>query len=284
MRLGLGTAQFGTDYGVSNVTGRTPQSEVRNILDVAAAGGIEVVDTAVAYGDAEAVLGRALAEGPSTFRIVTKLPPGATADKADAQVRASLSRLHVDSVAGLLAHRPADLLGPDGARLWRQLERARDAGLVERIGASVYTGEEIDALLQRFPIQLIQAPANVFDQRLLASGRLHHLRETGVEVHLRSAFLQGLLLMDPEGTPARFEEWRPMLRAYHRWAQEHGWTPLQAAVGFAFGLPADIVIVGVNDAAQLSEIVAAARPLDPVEFAQWASRDTALVDPSTWRS
>jgi aryl-alcohol dehydrogenase-like predicted oxidoreductase len=100
---------------------------------------------------------------------------------------------------------------------------------------------------------------------------------------VRSAFLQGLLLMDPAEAPPRFEPWRATMRSYHEWVRGRGLTPIQAALGFALGLPADKVIVGVNDAAQLEEIVADATPLPLEEFAQWASDETALVDPSTWR-
>lgn len=283
MRLGLGTVQFGLDYGVSNAAGRTPEDEVAHILGLAASSGIEVIDTAAAYGESEAVLGRALCGANARFKIVTKLASGvAGPDEAEASLRTSLDRLGVPSVAGLLVHRPADLLGPDGSALWERMASLRDAGLVGRIGASVYSGSETDVLMEHFPLELVQAPANAFDQRLLASGHLARLRSAGVEVHLRSAFLQGLLLMEPEGVPERFEQWRAKLRAYHEWVRERGWTPLRAALGFALGLPGDVVIVGVNSAAQLEGIVAVAAPLPLEEFAQWASDEAGFVDPSAW--
>src|ERR1700720_3931908 len=104
MKLGLGTAQFGLDYGVTNTGGKVAEWHVRTILDTAAARGIQLLGTAAGYGAAEAVIGRTLA-GPDEFRIVTKAGPGEFAQ--------SLTRLRVKRVYGLLAHSPSDLIGPD---------------------------------------------------------------------------------------------------------------------------------------------------------------------------
>jgi aryl-alcohol dehydrogenase-like predicted oxidoreductase len=282
MMIGLGSVQFGTDYGVSNASGRTSELEVGRILRLAAESGVEILDTAAAYGDSEAVIGRSLAAAGLRFSIITKLPPGVAAHEAEASTLRSLDRLGVPSIAGLMVHRGSDLLTTGGRKLWKRMERLRDAGLVGKIGVSIYLGTEVDMLLDRFPLELVQAPANVFDQRLLASGHLERLRDAGVEVHLRSAFLQGLLLADPESVRARFGPWRQTLLSYREWTRERGESPLEAALGFALGLPAHTVVIGVNNESQLKEVLSAAMPLPSGEFARWASDDPALVDPSTW--
>ena len=73
MKLGLGTVQFGMNYGMSNLRGRTPPAEVDHILRLAADNGVQVLDTAAVYGDSEVVLGKLLAPDHD-FRIVTKIP------------------------------------------------------------------------------------------------------------------------------------------------------------------------------------------------------------------
>jgi aryl-alcohol dehydrogenase-like predicted oxidoreductase len=208
MQLGLGTVQFGGDYGVSNPGGRTPPDEVARILALAEREDIGLLDTAALYGDSEAVLGGALRRGHK-FRIVSKTLKfdAARISQADASaLRAgfenSLRRLRQDRLYGLLVHAAADLLRPGGELLWAALNELKREGLVEKIGVSVYTGEDIEAILLRFRPDLVQLPLSVLDQRLIAGGQLARLKAQAVEIHARSIFLQGLLLMEDAELPS----------------------------------------------------------------------------------
>jgi aryl-alcohol dehydrogenase-like predicted oxidoreductase len=295
MRIGLGTAQFGLDYGISNRSGRVTPDEGRRILALAATAGVRVIDTAAAYGDAEARLGRWLAKD-HPFSIVTKLsrpssepssgpPATSTAGGVVDALHRSLERLRTTRVHGLLAHDPADLLGPDGGELWRAMETLRDAGAVDRIGASVHSAREIDALLERYPLELVQVPLNVLDQRLVRSGHLAQLKAAGVEVHARSAFLQGLLLMDPAGhTDRHFDPARGAIGAFQSAARATGRSPLQAAVAYALSVPeVDVAVFGVTRADELAEILSAeATPLPQDWFAPFALEDERILNPSMW--
>ncbi|WP_193366497.1 aldo/keto reductase, partial [Inquilinus limosus] len=139
--LGLGTAQFGLDYGIANDRGICPPEDVAAILDIAAASGIGVLDTAPAYGTAEQVLGQVL-PAAHRFRIVTKTPHLGGLRHADDIARAvrdafaaSRTKLRRDRLAGLLTHNANDLLRPGGAALWAAMAALKRAGEVERIGA-----------------------------------------------------------------------------------------------------------------------------------------------------
>ena len=291
MKIGLGTAQFGLDYGISNRSGQVDEGEIREIIAVAERAGVRVVDTAAAYGDAQGRLGRALAPDHE-FRIVTKLPrlPEELATAAtNAWIRdafaASLGRLRATAVYGLLAHHVGDLLGPRGPQVWSVLESLRSDGLVEKIGASIYTAHDLDSLLERYPLQLVQVPLNVFDQRLVESGHLARLKTAGIEVHARSIFLQGLLLMDTDALgDGYFDPTRAPLAAFRSAASDAGCTPLQAAVCFAMSVDeVDAAVVGVTDAAQFAEIIAAATPtLARDWFRPFALDDERILDPSRW--
>jgi len=290
MKIGLGTAQLGLDYGISNPDGKTPLEEAGRILATAAREGIRVIDTAPSYGDSEQVLGQIL---PSRcgFDVVTKTPvfrkdriTGQDAALLEETFRRSLRHLGVASVYGLLAHHADDLLADGGDRLVERMRLLKSEGKVARIGASVYTARQIDAILERYDVDTVQVPVSVLDQRLIASGHLARLKERGVEVHARSAFLQGLLLMEPDRLPPHFHEVRGHLRAFHREARLRGFSPLQAAIGFLAGVPEiDVVIAGVNDHLQLEEICRAARPIPTEGFAGFAISDPAILNPSEWR-
>lgn len=295
-RLGLGTAQFGLAYGIANASGRTPEPEVRAIVARAREAGVQTLDTAPRYGDAERVLGRLGAE-LAEFRIVTKTAAhvaaedvagegSARADIGPALERAldaSLADLGLRSVHGLLEHRASALLGAGGDVVWSAMQRARESGRVARIGASVYSPEELDALLERFELDLVQLPLNVLDRRFVARGRMERLQDLGVEVHSRSVFLQGALLAPPS-VSARVGGLAERVERFHARCAAQGWTPLAAALAGAIATPTiAAVLVGVEDVRQLNEILAAeVEQVDPGAFADLRCDDPAIVDPSRW--
>jgi aryl-alcohol dehydrogenase-like predicted oxidoreductase len=286
-RIALGTAQFGAAYGIANASGQVSLESARAILAMARAAGVDTLDTAALYGASEATLGQI---GVADFLVVTKLPGlsddcGNVGDWVRAATRASLRRLNVANLHGLLLHRPADLLGANGEALFAALLALKSEGLVAKIGYSVYSPDEFDALVKRFRPDLVQAPYNVFDRRLEASGWLSRLRDIGAEVHTRSAFLQGLLLFPRGGWPKKFQPWRDLLENWHDWCSMRGVMPMQAALAHALGLKGvDRVVVGVDSAPQWQEVVEVSYGSGANVAAGIQSSDDALINPSRWNA
>lgn len=291
MELGLGTVQFGLDYGVSNQQGRPPDHEIGRILQLAKDSGVRVLDTAPAYGEAEELLGRC-PHLKDSFRVVTKtLPLGESRGTLDAPRRVregferSLERLRLPAVDGLLVHHATDLLGPGGEEIFDVLDRLRRDGLARKIGLSVYNGMDIDAALARYDFDLIQVPMNVLDQRLVRDGQLVRLTAKGVEIHVRSVFLQGLLLMDPATAPAYFEPIRSQLTAWRFTLEERGLTPIQGALAYIRSLQGvSVVLVGVDNGAQLASNIAdfAMADISGLDFAPFALDDERFLNPGKW--
>ena len=291
MKLALGTAQFGMQYGITNRTGQLTQEQTAVVLALAYAQGISVLDTAMAYGDAEARLG---STGVQHFQVVTKLPPISLvlpAEMTDAgawakgQFAASLKRLGLSRVYGLLLHRPADLLGQHGEVLLRAMQDLQDQGLVEKLGISVYSPNELEPLLKLAQWDLVQAPLNLIDRRLQTTGWLHRLKDSGIEVHTRSAFLQGLLLNHASSLPSQFSEWLDLWRAWDQWQLATGCSALAASLAYPMSLPeVDRVVVGVEGSGQLLGILAALRAPVPRGWPRIDSDDGNLINPSTWGS
>lgn len=292
MKLGLGTAQFGLDYGVSNKRGKTPSIEVKRILALAVERGIELLDTAALYGESEAAIGNALSPH-YRFRIVTKTPVFkrrslAVEDGKNlvASFYRSLDYLRQDRLYGLLVHDPDDLLVPDGAYLIEAMQQLVAKGLVQKIGVSVYTGEQIDRVLAIFRPDIVQLPVNLFDQRLIESGHLVKLKNLNIEIHARSLFLQGLLLMEPTDVPAYFSPIREHFALYSRFLESNGLTKLQAALLFVRQqVEIDFAIVGVTCASELSDIIAASDTIcfRSLEMSDLHVRDEAMITPSLWK-
>jgi aryl-alcohol dehydrogenase-like predicted oxidoreductase len=282
VKLALGTVQFGFNYGIANTSGQVPPEEIAAILDTARAVGIDTIDTAIAYGDSEARLGIA---GLAGFRVISKLPPlNGDVGSVPALVDASLQRLGRTLLDGLMLHRSADLAGSSGAEVYKLMVALKASGTVSKIGVSIYDPEELATVVGRYPIDLVQAPFNVFDRRLAQSGWLDRLKAENVEVHTRSAFLQGLLLMSPGDRPGKFARWDEIFARWEKWIATSGLTRLEAALGFACGQDGvDRVVVGVDSNRQFIGVVGASRASIPHAPTFLAEDEPMLTNPANWQ-
>ena len=286
MKLTLGTAQFGLDYGVANAIGKVDKEETLEILTFAKQAGINTLDTAIGYGDSEKRLGQA---GIGSWNIITKLPE-VNVEHSDinfwvnSQINNSLLRLNVLSVYGILLHRPLQLLEKNGSQLWNSLKGLKERSITKKIGFSVYNPEELDKLWQAgFIPDIVQAPYNVFDQRLKDSGWLSKLNDNKVEVHTRSVFLQGLLLMPSDKRPKYFSKWNNLFNEWDLWLKTNNISGLEAALNFALSeYLIDKIIVGVDNKTQLSEVISASKKYTLCVPKILNTTDEKLINPSLW--
>ncbi len=287
MKIALGTVQFGLDYGIANKSGQVSQAAAESILRGARQHGVDTIDTAIAYGESETILG---AIGISDFKIVTKLP-SIPVDCRDVggwvyqQCLSSLDRMQVNSIDGLLLHRSEELVSPSSNELIKAFQCLKDDGLVKKVGVSIYSPSELETVTQVCDIDIVQAPFNVFDRRLLTSGWLHKLNEDGIEVHTRSVFLQGLLLMHELMIPSKFSRWRHLWRSWYDWLDKSSISALQVCLAFVHEFPEiDKVVIGVDSVQQFNQIMDAAVPAYQLDFPEITCEDELLINPSNWNS
>ena len=290
MKLALGTVQFGLDYGVSNYNGKTIDDQALKILNYAWHNGIDTLDTARTYGDSEKIIGRV--SNKYKWNIITKTPSftGEEISKEqlkllDTSFNKSLSDLHRESVDTLLVHSADDLLKPGGIKLFEKITRLKESGLINNIGVSVYNYKQIDYLLDHYKVDIIQLPINILDQRLIRSGHLKKIKKYGVEIHARSVFLQGLLLMSIDNIPPYFFPIKKKLENFIKKTKELSMSRLELALAFVQSIDEiDKVIVGVNTLEQLSEVINASRTqIRFSEFSDLAVDNQDFIDPTRWR-
>ena len=288
----LGTAQFGMAYGITNSAGQVPEEAVSPLLLQAQKDGIRWLDTAQAYGNAEGVLGRQL-PAAHRFRLISKLPAqpqskfsAQDADAWEQAVRSSCRRLGVRGLDALLLHAPGDLAKPGGQHLETWLLDLRKRGVVQRIGLSIYSADDLDGVNPAL-LDLVQLPLSLFDQRLLQDGTLARLRARGTAIHARSVYLQGLLL-----TPAgRWPSWasqeaRSHQKALETLAEQRGCRLIDLALGFVREQAnLETAVLGVCDQQELSELCqswSTTSPWAKGEWRTWALEDPVILDPRRW--
>ena len=286
-RLALGTVQFGLPYGIANQSGQVSLEGAKKIIDFARLFGVDTLDTAIAYGESESSLGDVGIEG---FKVITKLPalPENIVDVSRwvrDQIHASLQRLNATEVYGVLLHHSQQLLDPKGKDVFETLGQLKAEGLVQKIGVSIYAPSELDYIMNAFQIDLIQAPYSLIDRRLQSSGWMHKLNDAGVELHTRSAFLQGLLLMPINVIPEKFKHWLPLFSTWHSWLRDNNISPVQACIGFVQAHPQITkVVVGVQTMEQLEQLIQVDKRLPNTGYPDIDCFDNDLINPSNWNT
>lgn len=287
-RLALGTVQFGQNYGVANSRGQVDLDEASRMIDFARKVGINTLDTAIAYGSAEEVLGRL---NVSDFCLISKLPAiddtlVSVSDWVAKQVDASLSRLRISRLYGLMLHAPDDLLGNNSKELIKATVRLKEAGVVSRLGVSVYSPGQLNKIIDLFPVDMVQIPFNVFDRRFEDSGWLNRLAKNNIEIHSRSAFLQGLLLLPPGEVPSKFVRHSAQMASWYNWLESDHVDvrdPLTACIAHVASYGnINRIVVGADCLQHLQEIVGVTNKPPVRAPSALASSSLELINPALW--
>jgi aryl-alcohol dehydrogenase-like predicted oxidoreductase len=283
-KLGLGSAQFPLDEAPGATRGRPGAELVKDILQSAARAQLSVFDVAGRAPSNEAVLGK-LMPRPMPFRLaVSTVRADKGPEVVELELIAAMRRLGVESVDTILVPSASDLFGVHGAALWTRLQRLKDQGLCAKIGIAVFASDDPVGLARRFRPDIVQAPASLLDQRLLVNGNLAEIAGLGIEVHLRSIFLNGLLFLPPDRVPSQLKGAAGRISRARRLIAEGRSDPLQAALGFALSRPeAAAVLVGVTSPAELNAVVAAASSPPPdLDWDDMALDDPSALDQRSW--
>ena len=194
-KLIIGTANFGSNYGVNYRKQNLNYKKISEIIKIIKINKINYIDTARSYKNTEQLLGKF---DLKNFKVITKIknidPKSESMESIKNQVFKSLQCMKINKIYGLLIHNPEEMKKKSGFKIYKSLKILKKRGLVKKIGYSINSPSDLDNLYKKFKPDLIQVPLNVFDQRILETGWLKKLQKDKVEIHVRSIFLQGLLL------------------------------------------------------------------------------------------
>ena len=282
-RIVLGGAQLGLPYGILNGGETLSREEVARILDTAVDHGIDSIDTAIAYGQSESVIGET---AQNRFNIISKLPPlpsevSNVSEWVHMQVDASLARLNCKSLDALLLHRPQDLVEQHGAELYAAINSLKIKKIIQRFGISIYAPDELEGIIGKFDIDVVQAPLNVFDRRIL--GVIDQLTARNIEVHVRSVFLQGVLIASPKDRPQRFQPWSEHFSRFDTWVLSTGVSAMACCLAFALQQTGVAkLVIGTTSAESLAEIMNSVPNMYLEVPADLQSSSEKLIDPRVW--
>ena len=286
-KLALGSANFGLNYGIKNNTGKISHEELENILSEAELSGIKLIDTAQAYGDSESRIGSLCSEG--RFELVTKIGVDIEKDypnnNVDRLVKTSCKRLNLSRLYAVMLHRPQVLLGDYGSMIISELQILKEQNVISKVGVSIYSPEILKEISKLLQLDIVQVPFNIFDQQIMSSGWSDRLKDNGIEIHTRSAFLQGLLLMNQSSLPKFFyRNWTDHFNSWYDFLKSSGNDPLTAALTFVLKQEwIDKVVVGVDNASQLKNLTKIENRMDQIQYPQLECNDTNLINPSKWK-
>lgn len=277
MRIALGTVQWGMNYGISNINGIPDNNELKNIFLKMDKVRINTLDTASHYGSAEKRISQFIKK---KHKIISKVNPSSLKISIKNQCQKSLSNVGIPKFYGYLLNNPSNVI--ENENIWNELKELKRLGLVNKIGYSVYNPLELDILIEKKIIpDIIQLPFNILDRRFAAY--FEKLKNNGVEIHVRSVFLQGVLIDAYKKCPNEFEKWIPLWEKYRSWINYIGVSPVEACLRHVLSFKLiDKIIIGVTKLSELEEIINAQKRSPLIAPNDLSSDDDFLINPLKW--
>lgn len=287
-KIVLGTVQFGLEYGINNKFGKPNNESIKAILDFAFEHNIRLLDTAEAYGDSQDKIGNYHKLSNKKFNVITKF----SANRKDLpenltrRIAVDLKTLNIDSLYCYMFHSFNDF------KLYfnvykNEIKELKKAGIVNRFGVSIYTNNEMDELLKFNDIDLIQLPFNLLDNNNHRSSIIKKAKEKGIEIHTRSAFLQGLFFKNIKDLPHKLRVLEPYLNTINRISKSNNLKLNDLSLNYIIQQKnIDNVLIGVDSVAQLKNNIRSLSSEIPEEVINQIDKidveEINLLNPSNW--
>ena len=286
-KICIGTAQFCMNYGVSNFKGKTSNIELDKIFSILKKKKF-FLDTALSYKNCDNILSN---YNLSNLNIITKLPTILRLKKIkkkitlskiiEQRINQSLNKLRIKSFYGLLIHNADDMLSKNSYDIYRALIHLKKEKKVKKIGISIYDFDKMVEIIKKFKFDIVQCPYNLIDRRLEKKKYINTLKKKKIEIHVRSIFLQGLLLMNKR--PKKFDKWNKLFKFWDKITGCNNTNRLKYAAQFVLkNNNIKKFVVGFENAYQLNSFLKVSRSKTKESTLPMKSSDLQLINPSNW--
>jgi len=281
----LGSANFNQIYGIKK--NFIKKKEIKKSFKLALKNNIKIIDTSPLYNKSEKIIGLL---NNNKFKIISKIPkiPQNIKKKnikkwLKLKVINSLKNLKIKKFECLLLHCVDSLLSENGNEIYKNIKNMKTIGLTNKIGISIYDFNILDKILRKFKFDLIQAPFNILDQRLVTTGWLKKLKKRKIKVYVRSIFLQGILLLKHNQLPEKLKKLNKNLIIWENWLKKNKFKPLQVCISFVLNQrQLDGIVVGYNNKNQLNQILKQKKMKSSFSIPNLNIRNRKLIDPRKW--
>ena len=281
----LGSANFNQIYGITK--NFIKKKEIKRSFNLALKNNIRIIDTSPLYSKSEKIIGLL---NNDKFKIISKIPkiPRNIKKKnikkwVKLKVSNSLKNLKIKKFECLLLHNVDSLLSKNGNEIYKNIKNMKTIGLTNKIGISIYDFNILDKILKKFKFDLIQAPFNILDQRLVTTGWLKKLKKRKIKVYVRSIFLQGILLLKHNQLPEKLKKLNKNLIIWENWLKKNKFKPLQVCISFVLNQrQLDGIVVGYNNKNQLNQILKQKKMKSSFSIPNLNIRNRKLIDPRKW--
>jgi len=285
MKIGLGTANFGQKYGLTRKNINS-NKEIEKILKFSNKSIIKLIDTSDNYGSSETLLGN---NNLKSFKIITKLKISVNEKKSDnlenivfKKIEDSLSKLNIKKLYAILLHNSDDLKGDKEHKLIKVLKKLKKKNLVSKIGVSIYDPKELDFIWPFWKPDIVQCPFNIVDKRIYESGWLNKLKRNKIEIHVRSIFLQGLLLKDKKSIPKKFKNCENIFKKLGNYCKNKNISKMQACINFIKSFKKiSYVIIGFENIDQIKKTIKYFNK-NQKKYPSLICNDAKLINPRLW--
>ena len=282
MKLAVGTVKFGTNYGLINKK-KIYLNEIKKISKFinSKINNINLIDTAFSYGKSHKIIGRTKL---NKLKIVTKIRflSKNKINYFNKNIDNLLKDLRVNKIYGLLFHDVKDAINKSYLKLLLDLKKKK---IIKKIGVSIYSPNDLKIILKLWKPDIVQVPFNIFDQRLVKGGYLDLLKKLKIEIHVRSCFLQGLLVNYDRNKKKfkKFQKWNDLLESWSDWCRNNNISKIEACLQFIKNYKKiDYLVVGFDNLKQLKEIIYILGKKEIKITNKFYSSDLKLIDPRKW--
>jgi len=276
-KLCIGTVKFGLNYGLKN-SQKIQINEIKKIFKYLNNTNISFLDTASSYGTSEKIIGKMKS---SNFNIISKMYIKNIDSNIETCLKKSLKNLKTNKIYGILVHNPEIFLKKDSIKIYKQLCLFKKKKLVNKIGVSVYDPDILNKILKKFKFDIIQFPANVFDHSFLKKENLKYYKSLGMELHVRSIFLQGILLSNK--IPNKINYNGKFIKKFSDYLKKNNLKSLDFCLNFILQFKEiDKIIVGIDNLNNLEQITKFKKINKKFLTKNFFIKNKYLIDPRKW--
>ncbi len=278
-RIVIGSANFTQKYGADHVI--VNNIENKKIIKLAKKNNIYKIDTAEAYLKNKKIFKNI----DKKFNFFTKVLPDSrwtSLEFCQKKIDNHFSVLNNNKVEALFLHDFKILLTNNGKKIFKNLEILKQRNYFKKIGISIYDTNYLNKLISNFNFDIVQCPYNILDKRILTTGWLDKLKSKGIEIHVRSIFLQGLLVNKSIYKKKYFKKWQTSFIKWFDNLDNNNISPIDYCLSDLLNYDFDKIIIGINNSKNLEEIINF-KTINKNKMINFSISDKKLIDPRNWK-